>query len=134
MVRQEDQCLAGLWIFEANTPEMLRVTAARKRSIEGDGLVADDACNPVAGSRVNASCVGVRLRPSDKERTRLIEREQPLEIEIRPVHHVEGAGLGDQRRASILPGSKLPRPSANPFARKFKSTPPIPSPKTRIQL
>jgi hypothetical protein len=97
VVRQEDQCLAGLWIFEADTPEMLRVTVTGKRSVEGDGLVADDACRPVAGSRVDAPGIGVRLRPGDKKRTRLIECEQPLEIEIRPIHHVESTGLGDQQ-------------------------------------
>jgi hypothetical protein len=31
MVCQEDQCLPGLWVFEADTPEMLRVTVTGKR-------------------------------------------------------------------------------------------------------
>src|SRR5258706_13936050 len=78
MICQKDQCLARLGIFEADAPEMLRVPVTRKRPVECDGLAAEDACRTVAGSRVDASGVGVRLRPSDKECTRLIEREQPL--------------------------------------------------------
>src|SRR5258705_12304210 len=97
MVRQKDQRLARFRIFEADTPEMLRVALARKRPVECDGLVADDARGTVAWSRVDAPSIRVRFRSSDEECTRLIECKQPLEVEIGSVHHVESASLGDQQ-------------------------------------
>src|SRR5260221_9043855 len=90
VVRHEDQCLARFWILEADAPEMLRVALARKRAVECDGLVADDACKPVTGRRVDAADVRGPLRPRDERCTRLIEHEQSVEVEICTVHHVEG--------------------------------------------
>src|SRR5947209_20222652 len=82
VIRQKDQCLAGFRIFEANTPERVRVALFRKRSVECDRLIADDAGPTIVGSRVDTTCVGVRLRPGDEERTRLIERKEALEVEV----------------------------------------------------
>src|SRR4051794_25272726 len=88
VIRQEDQCLARFRILEANTTEMMRVARLRKRSVECDRLIADDAGTTVVGSRVNAACGGVRLRSGDEERARLIERKEALEVEIGSVHHI----------------------------------------------
>src|SRR3954462_3189827 len=97
VIRQEDQCLARFRILEANTTEMKRVALLRKRSVECDRLIADDAGTTLVGSRVDTACGGVCLRSGDEERARLIECKKPLEVEVGPVHYIEGAGLRDQQ-------------------------------------
>ena len=66
-------------------------------AIEGDGLVADDPGGALGRCRVKATGSEVRLGAGHEEGASLIQDVEPLEVQIPAVHHVNGAGFGDQQ-------------------------------------
>src|SRR5207342_3302156 len=68
---------------------------------EDDDLVADEPCVAIHRRRIQAPCIEVSLGARDEEASRLIERIEPIEVQITPIHDVEGAGLDEQQPSFI---------------------------------
>ena len=67
LVGEEDEGLAGLWIFEADAAQVPRVVLLALEAIEGDGLVAQDACRAIGGHRVQPPSIEIALGARDEE-------------------------------------------------------------------
>ncbi len=65
--------------------------AARPRTF------GDDSLRPVARGRIDLAQAGVRFGAGDEERAGLVQSEQPLEIEVGPIHHVNRRRLWNQQ-------------------------------------
>ena len=96
LVGQEHQRLARFGVLEADAPQMLRVIAAGGLTVQGDGLVADDAGRAVCRRRVDAVSIHIGLRTGDEESASSVKSIQALEVDIAAIHDVDGAGLRDQ--------------------------------------
>ena len=72
------------------------IVLGRVEAIERDGLIADHAGVAVGRGRVHAPCIHAALGAGDEEGAGLMQRVQPGEVHIAPIHHVEGAGLDRQ--------------------------------------
>jgi len=96
VVGQEHQRLARLRIFETDAAQLLGIILRDIKAVQGDALVADDAGAAVCGHRIDSAGVHAALGAGDKERPRLMHREQAAEIQITPIHHIEGAGFEAQ--------------------------------------
>jgi len=66
-------------------------------TVERDGMVADQSGTAIHRRRVQASCIEVSLGASDEEAARLIQRVEPLEVEVASIHDVEGARLDNKQ-------------------------------------
>jgi hypothetical protein len=66
-------------------------------AVESNGLVADEPCVAIYRRRVHAPCIEDSLGARDEEAARLIERVEPLIVQVAPIHDVEGAGLDKQQ-------------------------------------
>ena len=95
VVGQKHQPLAGL-VLEADAPQMFRVTVAGVKAVERDGLIAEHIGIALGRRRVEPSGIEIRLRLDDEKRACLVQGIEASEVGVPPVHHVEGAGFGDQ--------------------------------------
>src|SRR5665811_380106 len=89
--------LAGLGIAIADAAQVARVVLGGIEVVKGDGLVADEPRVAIHRRRVHAPCIEVSLGARDEEASRLIERVEPLEVQVTPIHDVEGTGLDEQK-------------------------------------
>jgi hypothetical protein len=64
---------------------------------EGDGLIADDPGGAIGRRRVQATGIEVRLGVGHEEGAGSMKDIESLEVQIPAVHHVNGAGFGDQQ-------------------------------------
>src|SRR5450432_1482131 len=78
LVGKEHQRLARFWILEADAPQMLRVIAAGGLTVQGDGLVTDDAGRAVRRRRVDAMSIDIGLRTGDEECASSVKPMQAL--------------------------------------------------------
>ena len=85
-VGQEDQPLAGVGIPVADAAQVQGIALLRPLAVEGNQLVRLDAVLAVLGVGVDPVPGQVLLRPRDEAGSRLMPSEQPLEIDIGPVH------------------------------------------------
>ena len=60
-------------------------------------LIADNALCTIAGRGVDSPQVGVRFGAGDKECASVVQREEPLEIEVAPIHDVNGRRFRNQK-------------------------------------
>jgi hypothetical protein len=97
LVGQEHQVLAGLGIAIADATQLGGVVLGGIEAVESNGLVADESRAAVHRRRVNAPCIEISLGARDEEASRLIERVEPLEVQVASIHDVEGAGLDKQQ-------------------------------------
>src|ERR1039458_8220060 len=49
------------------------------------------------GAEYTAPCIKVSLGARDEEFSGLIQRVEPLEVQVTPIHDVEGTGLDEQK-------------------------------------
>lgn len=96
VVGQKYQRLAGLRIFERDAPQLFGVVLRDIETIQRDALVADNAGIPVGRHRVHPARVHAALGSGHEECPSLMQREQPTEIQITAIHHVERAGFESQ--------------------------------------
>ena len=96
-VGQEHEGLLRVRVLEADAAQMARIALAAVVARHGHRLVADDSLRPVVRRGVDPAQVGVQLGAGDEERAGLLEREQPLEVEVGPVHHLDRRRLRDQQ-------------------------------------
>src|SRR5271169_3528182 len=97
LVGQEYQVLAGFGIAIADATQVDGVVLGGIEAVESNGLVADESCVAIYRRRVHAPCIEVSLGARDEEASRLIERIEPLEVQVTPIHDVEGASLDEQQ-------------------------------------
>jgi len=93
-VGQEDQGFPGSGLFEANPAQGMRVAPGTPGAFQHDGLVADDPLRPIVGCGIKASQPGIGLGPGHEEGAPPVQGEQPPEVEVGAVHHIDGARLG----------------------------------------
>src|SRR5664280_3030266 len=128
LVGQEHQVLAGLGIAIADAAQVAGVVLVGIEAVKGDGLVADEPRIAIHRRRIQAPCIEVLLGARDEEASRLIERVEPLEVQVTPIHDVEGAGL-DKKQVQYIDvvhlavgdvdegGDRSPPSSTSPTAR-----------------
>jgi hypothetical protein len=97
LVAQEHQVLAAFGIAIADAAQVAGVVLDGIEAIEGDGLIADESRVAIDRRRIDASCVEVALGARDEEAARLIQRVEPLEVQVTPIHDVVGARLDDEQ-------------------------------------
>src|SRR5450631_4316838 len=82
--------------MEPDTSQMLRIPFGRVKAVQGDCLIAHHAIASVAWCRVNTAEIHPAFSARDEECTRLMYQIQSSEIQVSPVHNVEGPGLNGQ--------------------------------------
>ena len=83
--------------FEADATQRLGVILLGVNTIQRNRLIADDARVAIHRCRIQAPCIEVLLGARDEEASRLIAAIEPLEVQVAPIHDVEGAGLDKQQ-------------------------------------
>src|SRR5882724_13498327 len=101
VVGQEHESRCRFGSLETDPTELLRIALTGADAVEHDRLIADKACGPIGGCRVDAPRIRVLFGSGDEECARLSERKEPLEIQIRAVHDIERARLGDQKVENV---------------------------------
>ena len=96
IVGQEYQCLAGFRVFETDAPQQLGVGLRGVEAVQCDALIADDAHAPVGRHRIHPVRIHAAFGPSHEESPRLMQREQPTEIQITAIHHIERTSFDGQ--------------------------------------
>src|ERR1700730_5694919 len=93
VVREEDKSLGGLGIVELDSAQLSFVTLVRVEARKHHGLIANQTSGPIDRVRVATLDFQVRFGAGDEEAARLVESGQALEVDIGPIHYVEGTGL-----------------------------------------
>jgi len=75
---------------------LLGIVLRDVKAVHRDALVADDACVPFGRHRVHPVRIHTALGSGHEESSCLVQREQPLEVQISPIHHIERAGFDGQ--------------------------------------
>ena len=96
IVGQERQRLARFRVVETDAPQMLRVVLGRVMPVETNPLVADHARGAVGLGRIHAPRIHAALGARHEERTGLMHREEPCEVQIAAIHHIEGTRFDGQ--------------------------------------
>ncbi len=94
MVGQKHQPLVSFEIAIHDAAQPLGIALMGIEHREFDQLIADQSGAAIHGLGEQALELGVRLGARHKEGASLVERIEPLEVEVAAIHHVEGAGLG----------------------------------------
>ena len=93
IVGQKHQCLAGLRVFETDTTQLLGIILRDVVAVQDDTLIANDARAAADRHRVDPARIHATLGASYKKRPSLMQREQPTEIQIAPIHDVKRSSL-----------------------------------------
>lgn len=96
VVGQEHPCLAGLRVFETDASQLLGIILQDVETVHRDALIADDAGVPVGWYRIHPARIHAALGSGHEERACLVQSEQPTEIQITPIHHIERTGFDRQ--------------------------------------
>ena len=96
VVGQKHQRLARLGVFASDSSQRRVEALVGVKTSEPDRLVADQACASVDRLRVAALGVEIGLGAKDKEAARGGVSTQALEVQIAPIHYIEGPRLEDQ--------------------------------------
>ena len=96
MIRQEDERFVGCRIPVSDSPQLPRVILGSVKVVQHHGLIADQSRAALDWPGYNAPDIRIALGSSDEEPTALMQGVESSEIQISPVHHIEGAGFGDQ--------------------------------------
>ena len=96
VVGQEHQRLAGFRVFESDAPQLLGIVLRNVEAVQCDALIADDSRIPVGRHRIYPARIHAALGPGHEESACLMQREQPTEIQIAAIHHIERASLEGQ--------------------------------------
>lgn len=93
IVGEENQGLSGIGIHVADAPQSGSVGFLGSRAVEADGLVGPQSGRLVYRSRLPDVEAHVRLRPDHEVSLGRIDAGETPEVEVPPVHDVEGAWL-----------------------------------------
>ncbi len=89
VVGQKHQRLARIGIFESDAPQMLWIVLGHVKPVESNRLIADHTGASVGLGRVNPMGIHAAFGSSHKERTSLMYLEEPVEVHVTPIHHIE---------------------------------------------
>jgi hypothetical protein len=80
------------------------VVLAGAGTAQCDGLVCDHAGGPVGGCGIDPMRAQIRFGARDEEGASLLQRMEAAEVDLATVHHVDGAGFGNQhvKRMNIV--------------------------------
>ena len=70
-------------------------------AVKGDGLVADKSRVAIHGRRIQAPRIEVLLGAGDEAASHLIERIELFEVQVTPIHDVEGAASISSRSSTL---------------------------------
>ena len=70
-------------------------------AVQANGLIADDAGRAIRRCRIEAVGGQVCLGASDEEGAGLTQGVQPAEIDVGPIHDIDGPGLRDEQIESV---------------------------------
>ena len=101
VVGKEIERLMGLWVAVFDASQWLWVVGGGADTGQDDGLVTQQAGGFIDRSGITAAVTGIGLGPDNEEGGGDVEGKQTLEIELRAVHDVAGAGLGQQQVEDI---------------------------------
>ena len=90
-VSQENECLSGLGIPEADTPDMLGVVLLRIMPIQRDGLIGDHAGSAIGRGRIYAMRVEIGFGAGHEKGAGLVQPIQTSEIDVPAIHHINCA-------------------------------------------
>ena len=96
VVGQKYQRLARFWVFESNTAQVFGIVLGDVEAVECNALIADHAGISIGRRRIHAPRIHTPLGAGDKEGAGLMHLVQPSEIQISPIHHIEGTRLDRQ--------------------------------------
>ena len=96
VVRQEHEPPAGLRVVEPNASQWRLEVLAGVEAGQDDRLVADEPGTPIHGTRIATLSFQVQLPADDEEAAGAMKPKNPLEIQVSPIHDVEGTGLRQQ--------------------------------------
>jgi len=96
MIGQEDERFVGRRIPESNSAQLTGIIPGGVKIVQHHALIADQSGAAIDWPGSNALDVRVALGSSDEESAALTQCVESGEIQIAPVHHIEGADLGDQ--------------------------------------
>ena len=97
VVGEEHQGLAGVGIFEADTPQVLGIVLGHVEAVQGDTLIAHHTRCSVGGGGVDTPGIHAAFRPRDEESTSLMHLVEPSEVEVTAIHDIEGACFEEQQ-------------------------------------
>src|SRR5271169_6886762 len=93
VVGQKDEPAALVQVVESDASEWVRIVLDRGRRGERDSMIGPQACGLADGPRVASSQQDAGFGACDKERTATMQDVETLEVQIAPIHHVEGASF-----------------------------------------
>ena len=96
IIGQKDQLLPGVGIDVADAPQGVGILLPGKRSAQDDRLVEANADRLVCRSRIAAPAAEVALGPRDEKCAGPVDAVQAAEVQVAPVHNVEGARFEEQ--------------------------------------
>ncbi len=91
VVAQEDQCLLGLGVLEANAAQRRFEAHARVKAREQHGLIADQSGGAIDRMRIPPLDFEIRLAAGHEEAAGLVKAVETFEVEEAPIHDVERA-------------------------------------------
>jgi hypothetical protein len=94
VVGHKDQGLARLGVLESNSSKLLGIILFGVVTDQHDALIADQTGTSVHGHRVHAPSSDIAFGSGHEERVRLMQRIEPLEVEVASIHDVERTRLG----------------------------------------
>jgi len=97
LVGQENQALVDLGVEVTDAPELVRVILGGQGAGQQDRLVALEPGGLVDRTGVEAAGLQVALGPDYEEGLRLMQVMQTFEVQVSPVHDVEGPGFWNQK-------------------------------------
>ena len=96
VVGQKYQRLARFEIFEPNAAQMFGIVLGDVEAVERNALIADHSSIPIGRRRIHPPRIHAALGAGNKEGAGLMHLVQPSEVQVAPVHHVEGARFDGQ--------------------------------------
>ncbi len=97
LVGEEHQSSSRFSVLEADAPQVFRVMLAGVVTIQGNGLIADDTGGTVCRGRIDPMGIHVRFGAGDEEGSGEMQHMEAGEIDITPIHNVDGSRLREQK-------------------------------------
>src|SRR5690606_7209287 len=97
IVGEEDQWTTICDGFELDASQLVRIVLERFLAREHDRLVAHDTTGSIAWGGVNTPHIRIGLCTGDEECACQVKCAEPMEVQVRTIHHVKAASFGHQQ-------------------------------------
>ena len=84
-------------VVELDAPKLVGIAGRGRDTGEDNGLIANDPGRPVGRMRIKPAELGIGFGSQDEEAAGLVQGVEAGEVQVGPVHDVEGAGLGQEQ-------------------------------------